>query len=379
MSPASSQRIREILRLSSADLDAFLTRTPFPLVDGTTVTFLYRGAVDRVQLRHWVFGLPSSQAFQRLPHTDLWVLSMEIPPGSRVEYKFEITRNGKAEWIRDPLNPQLAFDPFGANSVFHTTGYEIPEWTQSDPSVRKGKIEHFEIKSSHFGDTRRFSVYLPARFRKHRRYPLLIVHDGEDYLRYAAFQNVLDNLIDRHEVAPLIVAFSNPHKRLLEYPDHLPHSAHITEELLPFLQKHYPLVDAPASRGVMGASFGGVASLSLAWRYPGLFGRLLLQSGSFAFSDIGQHQRGPAFDPVVAFMNAFRENPGKPSDRVFVSCGIYESLIYENRSLIPLLQQTGMQIRYREARDGHNWINWRDRLRDALSWLFPGPLWMIYD
>ena len=35
---------------------------------------------------------------------------------------------------------------------------------------------------------------------------------------------------------------------------------------------------------------------------------------------------------------------------------------------------TGMEVRYVEARDGHNWENWRDRLREGLSWLFPGPL-----
>ena len=56
---------------------------------------------------------------------------------------------------------------------------------------------------------------------------------------------------------------------------------------------------------------------------------------------------------------------------------MYESLIYENRSLVPLLQATGMDVRYVEARDGHNWENWRDRLREGLSWLFPGPLLLV--
>jgi S-formylglutathione hydrolase FrmB len=32
-----------------------------------------------------------------------------------------------------------------------------------------------------------------------------------------------------------------------------------------------------------------------------------------------------------------------------------------------------MQVRYVEARDGHTWENWRDRLRDALTWVLPGP------
>ena len=81
----------------------------------------------------------------------------------------------------------------------------------------------------------------------------------------------------------------------------------------------------------------------------------------------------------MEFVNEFRADPRPFSERVFVSCGIYESLIYENRSLVPLLQSTGMEVRYVEARDGHNWENWRDRLREGLSWLFPGPLWMVYE
>ena len=78
-------------------------------------------------------------------------------------------------------------------------------------------------------------------------------------------------------------------------------------------------------------------------------------------------------------MNAFRENPGKLADRAFVSCGQYESLIYENRSMVPFFREIGMKVRYTEARDGHNWENWRDRLREGLSWLFPGHLWMVYE
>jgi len=123
-----------------------------------------------------------------------------------------------------------------------------------------------------------------------------------------------------------------------------------------------------------------VASLSTAVRYPGFYGKLLLQSGSFAFTDIGdRNARGPAFDPVIRFMNGYRANATAISERIFLSCGAYESLIYENRSLVPLLESTGMDVQFREARDGHNWENWRDRLREGLSWLFPGAFLMIYE
>ena len=153
----------------------------------------------------------------------------------------------------------------------------------------------------------------------------------------------------------------------------------MVEELIPGLERLYPLRQEPAERGLLGASFGAVASLATASRHPGHFGRLLLQSGSFAFTDVGQHDRGPAFDEVVRFVNRFRREPGKPVEKVFLSCGIYERLINENRSLVPLLQAAGMEARLVEARDGHNWENWRDQLRAGLSWLFPGPLWMVYE
>jgi enterochelin esterase family protein len=129
----------------------------------------------------------------------------------------------------------------------------------------------------------------------------------------------------------------------------------------------------------MGASFGAVASLHAAWSNPGVFGRLLLESGSFAFSDIGHHRRTPVFDPVARFVNDFRRAPRTPAQRIYLSCGIYESLIYENRSLVPLLTAANLQVRFEEVRDGHNWENWRDRLQTGLTWLLPGPLWMVYE
>jgi len=361
------------------ELEALVRDQQFPLAEDGHVTFLFRGDADDVRLRHWIFGLPSSQSFRRLEGTDFWYLVMELPPCSRVEYKIERIHGEQHEWIMDPFNSRVAHDPFGANSVCYGQGYVTPDWTRRDPEARPGKLVQLSLESQVFNDVRRLRVYLPARFRRRRRYPLLLIHDGEDYLRYAELKNVLDNLVHRLEIAPFVAALSQPAERLTEYAADPRHARHLAEELVPFLESQFPLIQTPAARVVMGASFGAVAALHAAWRYPGFFGGLLLQSGSFAFSDIGEHGRGTAFDPVARFVNEFRERPGDPTDKVFVSCGIYESLIYENRSIVPLLQATKMDVRYVEARDGHNWDNWRDRLREALSWVFPGPLWMVYE
>lgn len=363
----------------NAKVDAWMAGKRFPLVEGSMATFVWRGEAEGVKLRHFIYGLESAQPLIRVPNTDLHYLVVEMPPRSRVEYKLEITRGGHGEWIQDPLNPHRARDPFGANSVLQGEGYEVPEWTREDLLARKGNIEPFAFDSRTIG-RRTGWIYLPARFRRTRRYPLLVVHDGSDYLNYSGMRTVLDNLIHRLEIPEMIAVFVDSPDRLREYANHEGHAKFLAEELVPHLEAQLPLRGRPQGRCLMGASFGAVASLSAAWRYPGFFGRLLLQSGSFAFTDIGRrNHRGPLFDNVVEFVNAFRSKPTAVSERVFMSCGVYESLIYENRSLVPLLEKTGMQVKLVEARDGHNWENWRDRLREGLSWLFPGPLMMIYE
>ena len=379
-----SERRRALAELESGPrtreaVDAWFAGRSFPIVDGPDITVVFRGEAEAVHLKHWVYGLPSSQSLHRVEGTDVWYRTLELPAGSRVEYKLEVVRHGHGEWIQDPLNPNRARDPFGSNSVAHGTGYEVPSWTHPDPTVTPGRIDELIIHSNAFGK-RTFGLYVPPRFRRTRRYPVLIVHDGHDYLRYAALGTVLDNLIGRLEIPDMIVALTSSPDRLREYADDERHARFLADDLVPYLERRLPIDSRPQARCVMGASFGAVASLSAAWRRPGMFGNLVLQSGSFAFTDIGdRNHRGPLFDPVVAFMNHFRARPMAVAERVFVSCGTYESLIYENRSLVPLLQSTGMDVRYVEARDGHNWENWRDRLREALSWLFPGPLLMVYD
>ena len=365
--------------IDAASVDAFLHGRQTPVVEGPSVTFLFRGEADAVNLRHFMFGLGSSQTMERAPGTDLWYRVVQVPPGSRFEYKIEVVRGEDRHWIRDPRNPHFARDPFGANSVVQGEGYEVPAWIHEDPDVRPGRLEEWFVPSAAMGCDQPLTVYTPARMRTTRRYPLLVVFDGLDYVRYASLKTVLDNLIHRNEIPPLIVALSPSQDRFGDYTANPEHARYVAEELVPWMEQQFLVRRRPVDRGLMGASLGAVAALSTAWRYPDRVGRLLLQSGSFAFTDIGESDRGPVLQRVVPWMNEFRRAPGRPAERMYVSCGVYESLIYENRALAALLQGTPNVFRYEEARDGHNWENWRDRLRQGLSWLFPGPLLQVYE
>jgi enterochelin esterase family protein len=373
-------RLRERLPVDGAAVDRFLGRYGAPIVEGERVTFLCRGEADEVRVRHRVVGLPDPLPMKRLPGTDLWAATTELPHGSRVEYQLETRHGDHYERFNDPLNPRVAHSPVGSSSVCAATGYEVPDWVHHDFEARPGELVEDTLRSKALRREQPVRLYLPARYTPAQRYPLLVVHDGTDYLDYAAMKTVLDNLIHRLDVAPLVAAFVPPRDRLREYPNHAPHARFIARELVPTLQERLSLLDEPSGRCLMGSSFGGIASLSTAVRYPGEFGSLLLQSASLVFTDIGMdHGGGPAFDPVVKFVNRYRAKPSAPVERVFMSCGTYEPLITPNRSMVPVFRAAGMEVKYVEARDGHNWENWRDRLRDGLSWLFPGPQKFVYE
>lgn len=360
--------------VDESKVDGFLAGREIPIVEGRHCTFLFRGEADEVYLAQRILGLPSRLPMRRVDATTLWYVVLKVPQRSRINYQIEVKRGEHVERFNDPLNPKLSHSPFGAISVCFTFGYTTPEWTFPDPEVPAGELTELSVQSHALERDCPVTLYLPAGFRRTASYPLLVVHDGGDFLQYSAAKVVLDNLIHRREIAPTIAAFLHPKDRLVEYANSAEHARFLTNELLPHLQTEFPLVGHRTGRTLLGASFGAIAALSTAYASPSTYGSLVLMSGSFVFADAGtDHGGGPVFDPVVQFVNRYRERPRRVADRLFVSCGLYEPLIIPNRSIVPIFESAGMRVRYVEARDGHTWENWRDRLREALFWVAGDP------
>lgn len=354
-------------------LDRLVFDQGFPLSTAEVTTFAYRGEAESVRLIHFGIGLPEDLNFERLPDSHWWLLALRLPHGTRLEYQIEVNERHGSHTIRDPLNSHESRNPFGSNSVCRSYGYSVPPWALYDPSAQTGSQRSLTVPSLALGRPVLITLYLPAGFTPHpeSRYPLVIMHDGSDYLHYAEASTVLDNLIHRGLVPELVVAFCDPVDRLIEYANNEEHASFIAEELVPYLEAHLPLLGKPEGRCLGGASFGAVATLSTAYRYPATFGQLLLQSGSFAgASDERSEPEEALWAPVKDFVARYRAEPKAVADKVFMSCGLLEPMIADNRALRPVLKDTAMHVVAAETLDGHTWGCWRDVLGVALPWLF---------
>ena len=103
-------------------------------------TFVFSGEADAVYLHHFMRGVaerPAASSGSTAPISGTCVLP--IPKGPGFEYKFDVVRDGDGAWINDPLNPQVATDPFGANSVGRSYGYVTPAGRQPIPTTPAGQ------------------------------------------------------------------------------------------------------------------------------------------------------------------------------------------------------------------------------------------------
>ncbi len=345
---------RDHARLRRAVADAGGT----PFRRGDTVTLLYIGVADRVEVRHWLDIFPELPELVRLESDDVWATTFPMPADARIEYKFAITRHGRHRLALDALNPVQSPGPMGSNSVLRGSGYEPPEWTQLRSGGPAGSVTRHEIRSTVFGDERILHLYRPADAEPEA---LLVAHDGSDYLDYAGFARVLDNLIDDGVLAPVAAAFVDPVDRMAEYRASSRHADFLADEVVPFAAAETGTIRAIAA----GASLGGVASLHASWRHPGLFDGLILQAGSFV-TELGPYGRGQVFMPVIRFLRGYEAAPGPVPNRVHVSCGRYDGLIGDARRMARRFADRGADVGYADNAAGHDWAGWRDLLRAAL-------------
>ncbi|MBI2686559.1 MAG: SMP-30/gluconolactonase/LRE family protein [Acidobacteria bacterium] len=257
--------------------------------------------------------------------------------------------------------------------------------------VPKGTITAHKWTNSKLfpGTTRDYWVYVPAQYSSATPAPVMIFQDGGGMIREDGngfkVPVVLDNLIHKKDLPPIIAIFINPgvlpgangnaqgrYNRSLEY-DGLGdrYARFLIEEILPEAGKSYSLSKNPDHYGLAGSSSGGIAAFNAAWSRPDQFRRVLSFIGSFV------NLRGAQILPTH-----IRKFEPKPL-RVFLQDGSNDNDIYggswwiANQDMARSLEWAGYESKFIKGTEAHNSKHGSAILPDALRWLwkdFPKPV-----
>ena len=350
-----------------------------PLVTADRVSFRLRAAADLAGawLVNEVAQPRGGWAFRPGPPGGPWQLDFPRPPVDRMEYLFElVSGDGDTELVCDPDNPLRAAGPFGDKSVVEFPGYRPPAWLRAAGGPR-GTVAELAIPAPSLGAPQRAELWTAPGVAAGARAPLLVVHDGIEYARYASLTLLLDRLCAGGALPPMRAALLHPGRRDEHY-SASPRYAHaLVGEVLP------ALVDGPAPtppgrrfRVGMGASLGALAMLHAHRSHPHAFGGLLLQSGSFFHHRFDPHDLGfEHFQRIRRFMD--RVHAARQFDQpvpVVLTCGTVEQLLPNNRATSLALRHQGYRVQFVQSRDAHNWVAWRDQLHPHLTGLL-GDVW----
>lgn len=256
--------------------------------------------------------------------------------------------------------------------------------------VPKGAITAHKWTSKIFpGTVRDYWIYVPAQINSRNPAPVMIFQDGggmvqEDGAGYKV-PVVLDNLIHKKDIPPLIAIFINPgvlpaananaqprFNRSLEY-DGLGdrYARFLIEEILPEIARTHNLSKDPDHYALAGSSSGGIAAFNAAWSRPDQFRRVLSFIGSFV------NLRGAQILPSL-----IRKFEPKPL-RVFLQDGSNDNDIYggswwiANQDMARSLEWSGYESKFVKGTEAHNSKHGSAILPDALRWLwkdFPKPV-----
>ncbi len=231
--------------------------------------------------------------------------------------------------------------------------------------IAQGKIETVTYNSKTVGTKRKALVYTPPGFSKSKKYPVLyLLHgiggDELEWFNNGKPQIILDNLYAEGKLTPMIVVL--PNGRAIKddratgnimAPDKVEGFAIFEKDLLndlvPFIEKTYPVIKNRESRAIAGLSMGGGQSLN--------FGLGNLDK----FAWVGGFSSAPNTKaPEVLVPNP--EATTQQLKLLWISCGDNDNLMsFSERTHLYLQQHRIPHIFYVEP-GGHDFNVWKNDL-----------------
>jgi len=145
-------------------------------------------------------------------------------------------------------------------------------------TILHGKIDTVTYESETVGTNRKALVYTPPGYTKDKRYPVLyLLHgiggDEKEWYNNGVPQVILDNLYAKNKLEFMIVVLPNGRAMRddsatgnIMAPDKVKAFAafenDLLNDLIPFIEKTYPVINSREYRAIAGLSMGGGQSLN---------------------------------------------------------------------------------------------------------------------
>lgn len=320
--------------------------------------------VRAVRLRADAFKRARPLEFRRRGRTRNWELELPRLNGlARLEYQLELVHaDGTTEWVCDPANPLRASAPFGDRSVLELPGYERPVWID-DEEAPPGALEEISFRSRLLRSEVTGLLWSAHGVERSTALPLLVVHDGPEYVEHASLLRLFDSSVAELELRPFRAALLHPPgDRNETYSASTRYANALATEVVPALADLAPAPDLPGARVGMGASLGALAAFHAHRLHRHLFGGLFLQSGSFFRRTTDPQEHGfPRFERISRFVGGvLRAETAPAAVPAVLTCGRSEENVANNRALRDALVRQRYDVRLHEHSDLHNWVSWRD-------------------
>ena len=361
----------------------FRARIQSPEITTESITFRFAAPKART-----VSVSASWMGYRSMPMTQgadgVWTLKADLPSPELYTYTFNV--DGVA--VLDPANVSVVRD--GArymNSVLIPGGY-ADVYAQS---AAPGNLEQVWYHSAENDMIRRLYVYTPAgydRNDKKTKYPVLyLLHGGggdEDaWATLGRTCQILDNLIAEGKAVPMFVVMPNgnpgqyaaqtlgiPEKTdIKHYASGFDNYSSLAADIVPFIERNYPVIKNRKGRAVAGLSMGGGQSFFIAFRNVDLFANVgVFSSGLIGASAIG----GAPFDGE-AVMPGLYTQPAKYDkfDVIYLSCGEEDNRIGGMKDFKAKLDELGYKgVVWEQYPGGHEWKVWRRNLASFVQLLF---------
>lgn len=339
-------------------------RSPEIHADGS-VTFRFKAPEAREVKVSGQFGATAALSKDE---QGVWSVTLPaLPPGVH-EYRFVV--DGLPQL--DPQNAAVKPQRFPSTSILHLPSHPPEPWDWQD--IPHGTLHLHDYPSRALGHPRRLHVYTPPPECGPGPFPTLYLSHGySDNDASWSFHGkapwILDALIAARQAKPMVVVMPDAHAlelpttRFDVFEDYLGPNTdafcrELEQDILPLIEKRYPVQTEPGGRAFAGLSMGGHHALAVA----------LNLHAKFRF--IGAFSPAP---PSAAFAAKGLSQPSAINQDLallWIACGKADFLRQRNTDFNQLLESHGIRFEFVETEGDHSWPVWRRYLRDFIPKLF---------